>query len=120
MHLLAALDREVWVSRAIRLSVALAVAMSVTLGVSAQTLYPSRPVRIVVPYPPGGQTDIVSRYLAEKLSSALGQPVVVENRAGAQGIVGITAAKQSARWMTSSPSYRQAKLPKVTQMICQG
>ena len=62
----------------------------------AQAAWPNRPIKWIVPYPPGGQTDIVSRYLAEKLSSALGQQVVVENRAGANGIVGITAAKQSA------------------------
>jgi tripartite-type tricarboxylate transporter receptor subunit TctC len=62
----------------------------------AQAAWPARPVKIIVPYPPGGQTDIVTRYLAEKLTPVLGQPVIVENRAGAQGIVGITAAKQSA------------------------
>jgi len=76
---------------------------TVTVGLSlltrsamAQTVWPNRPIRWIVPYPPGGQTDIVSRYLGEKLSVALGQQVVIENRAGAQGIVGITAAKQAA------------------------
>ena len=48
------------------------------------------------PYPPGGQTDLVSRFLAERLSSALGQQVIVENRAGAQGIVGLEAVKNAA------------------------
>jgi len=62
----------------------------------SQTLWPNRPVRWLVPYPPGGQTDIVSRYLGDRLSAAFGQQVVIENKAGAQGIVGITAAKQAA------------------------
>jgi tripartite-type tricarboxylate transporter receptor subunit TctC len=71
-------------------------AVGAPLSAQAQAAWPNRPIKWIVPYPPGGQTDIVSRYLAEKLSTALGQPVVVENRAGAQGIVGITAAKQAA------------------------
>jgi tripartite-type tricarboxylate transporter receptor subunit TctC len=58
---------------------------TVTVGLSlltrsamAQTVWPNRPIRWIVPYPPGGQTDIVSRYLGEKLSVALGQQVVIE------------------------------------------
>ena len=66
---------------------------------SAQTSgqeWPTRPVKIIIPYPPGGQTDIVARWLGEKLSAVLGQPFVMDNRPGAQAIVGLTAAKQSA------------------------
>ena len=58
--------------------------------------WPAKPVRLIAPYPPGGQTDIVSRWLGEKLAPVLGQPLLVENRAGAQGIVGLEAAKNSA------------------------
>jgi tripartite-type tricarboxylate transporter receptor subunit TctC len=61
----------------------------------AQT-WPNKPIRIIVPYPPGGQTDIITRWLGEKLSPVLGQPVLAENRAGAQGIVGLEAAKNAA------------------------
>ncbi len=54
---------------------------------AAQT-YPTRPIRIIVPYPPGGTSDILARSLGEKLTGALGQPIVVENKPGANGNVG--------------------------------
>ncbi len=67
----------------------------VSIQVEAQT-WPNKPIRLIAPYPPGGQTDVVSRWLGEKLTPVLGQPVVVENRAGAQGAVGLQAAKTAA------------------------
>src|SRR6185369_1276394 len=62
----------------------------------AQDAYPSKPVRLILPFPPGGGTDILGRLLAEKLSAGLGQPVVSENRGGAGGNVGAEAAARSA------------------------
>jgi tripartite-type tricarboxylate transporter receptor subunit TctC len=67
----------------------------ISFQAEAQT-WPNKPIRLVAPYPPGGQTDIVSRWLGEKLTPVLGQPVLVENRAGAQGAVGLQAVKNSA------------------------
>ncbi|OZI78532.1 Bug family tripartite tricarboxylate transporter substrate binding protein [Bordetella genomosp. 6] len=56
--------------------------------VAAQNVYPDRPIRMIVPYPPGGATDVIGRVLAKEMSGALGQSVVVENRAGAAGNIG--------------------------------
>jgi tripartite-type tricarboxylate transporter receptor subunit TctC len=55
--------------------------------------WPAKPIRLIIPYPPGGQTDLISRWLAERLTPVLGQTVIAENRAGAQGSVGLQAAK---------------------------
>ena len=57
--------------------------------------WPNKPIKLVAPYPPGGQTDVVSRYFAEKLTAALGQQVIVENKAGAQGMVGAEIVKNA-------------------------
>ena len=71
----------------------LAAALAAPAG--AQT-FPSKPVRIIVVYPPGGTSDAVTRLLAEKLAPALGQQVLVENRGGAGGAIGMDAMAKSA------------------------
>jgi tripartite-type tricarboxylate transporter receptor subunit TctC len=67
---------------------ALALGTLAPLGSSAQDAYPSRPITLIVPFSPGGGTDIAARLLATRLSATLGKPVVVDNRAGAGGLVG--------------------------------
>jgi tripartite-type tricarboxylate transporter receptor subunit TctC len=65
-------------------------------GVIAQDAYPSRPIHLIVPYAPGGVSDITGRIVAQKMSELLGQPMVVENRAGAGGMVGTGAVAKAA------------------------
>ena len=65
-------------------------------GAAFAQAFPSKPVRIVVPFPPGGGTDIGTRILAQKLSEAWGQSVVVENKSGAAGIVGTEFTAKAA------------------------
>jgi len=65
-------------------------------AVQAQQTYPSRPIRIVVPFPTGGTSDILSRLIGPKLTERWGQPVVVESRPGAAGAIGVDVVAKSA------------------------
>jgi tripartite-type tricarboxylate transporter receptor subunit TctC len=63
---------------------------------AAQSGYPAKPLRFIVPFPPGGATDIITRTIAQKLSEQVGQPVVVENRPGAGGTIGSDLVAKAA------------------------
>jgi len=93
-----------------RISIVVAALLVVTaLPAAAQSGWPSKPIHVVVPSPPGGPPDLIMRVLAPKLGAALGQPVVVENRAGAGGIVGTAfVAKQPPdgyTWLFTTASH---------------
>ncbi len=72
-----------------------AISVALSLGAQAQD-FPSKPIRIVVPYVPGGNIDITARTLAPGLGEALGQTIIVDNRAGAGGLIGSTYAAKAA------------------------
>src|SRR5690242_5520144 len=74
---------------------ALAVAAAAGAGATYAQTYPQKPVRVVVPCPPGGTNDIVARFLMKDLSETLGQQFVVDNRAGASGVIGAEAVAKS-------------------------
>jgi tripartite-type tricarboxylate transporter receptor subunit TctC len=78
---------------------ALAAIAGCVLGAAAPTLaqdYPTKPVRFIVPYPPGGGTDVIARIVQARWAEGLGQPIVIENRGGAGGAVGTELAARSA------------------------
>jgi tripartite-type tricarboxylate transporter receptor subunit TctC len=79
-----------------RMVLAFVLVLGFSLNAFAQDPWPTRPVRFILPFPPGGGTDILGRLIAERLSAGLGQPVVTENRGGAGGNVGAEAAARSA------------------------
>ena len=87
-------------AKVLRLSTAVAIGVCLAAGVaplskaSAQT-YPSKPIRFFVPFPAGGSTDAVARAMQPALEKILGQPVIVENRAGAGGTLGVDAVAKA-------------------------
>lgn len=79
--------------KSLRIALVLAVAL---FGATAHAAYPEKTIRIIVPYPPGGTTDLLTRLVGQKLSESLKQPVVVDNRAGGAAMIGSDLAAKSA------------------------
>ncbi|HEY3634715.1 MAG TPA: tripartite tricarboxylate transporter substrate-binding protein, partial [Caldimonas sp.] len=73
----------------------LALAVALPLAAAAQT-YPAKPIHIVVPFPPGGPTDVLGRMLGQALGEAFGQTVIVDNKVGAAGNIGVDAVAKAA------------------------
>ena len=75
----------------------------------AQSAWPNKPIRVIVPFPAGGQLDVVVRSITDKLSPVLGQPIVVENKTGADGNIGAETVARSApdgyTWLTTSVPF---------------
>ena len=69
---------------------------SVAFNASAQVNYPAKPIKMIVPFQAGGATDVMARVVGQKLSAQLGQPVVIDNKAGAAGIIGTDAVAKAA------------------------
>lgn len=77
------------------MKILLAVVLSLLTALVCAQGYPTKPVKLIVPFPPGGNTDIVGRLITQKLSEAFGQQFYVENRGGAGGTIGAEAAAKS-------------------------
>src|SRR5918996_4226496 len=80
----------------IRAAAALAIALGVPHLAFSQEVYPTRPVRIIVPFAAGGVADLVPRIVGEKLAQKWGQPVIVENKVGASGNIGMAEGARAA------------------------
>ena len=79
------------------LSAALALTAAAALAPAAQAqAWPAKPIKLIVPYAAGGPTDAIARLLATKMAATLGQPIVVDNRAGAGGTIGVDATAKAA------------------------
>jgi len=85
---------SILVSRRLGLALLAGLSLALPLGAAAQA-WPTKPVRLIVNFPPGGSPDILARIVGNRLSDQLGQQVIVDNRSGASGIIGIEIAKNA-------------------------
>ncbi|OZI25259.1 ABC transporter substrate-binding protein [Bordetella genomosp. 7] len=83
-------------ARTLATAVAMACGLAATSGAVAADAYPNKPIRVIVPFAPGGSTDIIARLVTQRMSQELGQPMVVENKGGAGGAIGAAEAARAA------------------------
>ena len=91
LSLLSRQSRSVWA-----LALATLFMLVAPMAAQAQAAYPDKPIKFVVPYPPGGGTDVVARIVQQRLQAALGQPIVIDNKGGAGGSLGTDIVAKSA------------------------
>jgi tripartite-type tricarboxylate transporter receptor subunit TctC len=89
-------SRRRLLGRSLRFSTLLSLALASPLAALADAAYPDKPVKFVVPYPPGGGTDVVARIVQQRLQAALGQSIVIENKGGAGGSLGTDIVAKAA------------------------
>src|SRR5262249_38463007 len=92
------------------------VAMAMTSGVHAQSNYPTKAITIVVPYTAGGNLDVVTRLIGTSRSSTLGQPVIIDNKAGAGGLIGhelVARAQPDGYTLVTTANGSYAVTPKL-------
>lgn len=88
--------RRSLLGRTLRISTLLSLALAAPLAALADGAYPDKPIKFVVPYPPGGGTDVVARIVQQRLQAALGQPIVIDNKGGAGGSLGTDLVAKAA------------------------
>ena len=89
-------SRRRLLGRSLRISTLLSLALASPLAALADAAYPDKPMKFVVPYPPGGGTDVVARIVQQRLQAALGQSIVIENKGGAGGSLGTDIVAKAA------------------------
>jgi tripartite-type tricarboxylate transporter receptor subunit TctC len=89
-------SRRTLLARTLRISTLLSLSLAAPLAALADSAYPDKPIKFVVPYPPGGGTDVVARIVQQRLQAALGQPIVIDNKGGAGGSLGTDIVAKSA------------------------
>ena len=92
--------------------VMIAVLSTASFAVAMAQTYPAKPIRVIVPYPPGGTSDILTRLIGVKLTASWGQQIITDNRTGASGNIfrrgeGIASKSWPARWLTSAANDRR-------------
>ena len=104
----------------LRVAISLLCVFTSSLGFAQSNNYPNRPIKIIIPFPPGNTTDIMTRMIAPKLQETMGQPIVVENRAGASGTIGmdfVAKSKPDGYTIVASQGGNMVVLPHTSKTI---